>query len=301
MAGTSNVNTPIRNVLISLANGMKPKFVHTLRPCLLLVTIAGGCSQFSPPPEHSHEDLDATVWMRTSAEYFGAARQAFAIATAQLETAVADPNWTALPEQQAAWNNDPQMSRPQQAAVIIDLDETVLDNSLYQVELIDNSTEFGRDTWNQWVDRTDAGLVPGARDFINTARERGVHIFFVTNRSHENEPATRRALEELEILTDDAPDDILSKGERDSWTSDKTTRRLFVAKRYRVLLLIGDDLNDFVWAGYQPSADVRRNLAWTHANMWGHRWFIIPNANYGGWERACMDLTTHCLAEKKYN
>ena len=96
----------------------------------------------------------------------------------------------------------------------------------------------------------------------------------------------RRALEELEILTDDAPDDILSKGERDSWTSDKTTRRLFVAKRYRVLLLIGDDLNDFVWAGYQPSADVRRNLAWTHANMWGHRWFIIPNANYGGWERA---------------
>jgi len=273
--------------------------VHiSLATCFL--TLASGCTKHPPAPvAESHEDLDATVWMRTSGEYYAAAQQAYSVARTQLTVALANPNWSALPDQQSEMLLDHRAPRPSETAVIIDLDETVLDNTLYQVDLIERDDEFDPATWSQWVASCASTLVPGANEFIEAAHELGVHVFFITNRVHSDEPPTRRNLEQLGLVDPNALDNILSKGERETWSSNKQSRRAFVARRYRVLLLIGDDLNDFVWAGDSPSASARRQLAETHADMWGRRWFLIPNPNYGGWERAVYKFDDGLPRNKK--
>ena len=93
----------------------------------------------------------------------------------------------------------------------------------------------------------------------------------------------------LGLSQPNAPDRILSKHERDGWSSDKSTRREYVAGRHRILLLVGDDLNDFVSVGFKPTAEDRRALAQEHADLWGTKWILLPNADYGGWERSLYD------------
>jgi acid phosphatase len=51
----------------------------------------------------------------------------------------------------------------------------------------------------------------------------------------------------LGVPVDDAPDAVLTQGEKERWES-KTVCREWVAERYRVLLLIGDNFGDFVEA-----------------------------------------------------
>ena len=80
--------------------------------------------------------------------------------------------------------------------------------------------------------------------------------------------------------------------------ADKTSRRDHIAKRHRVLLLIGDSLNDFVSAGNKPSPARRREVAAENASMWGEKWILIPNANYCGWERALYEFE-HSLSRKE--
>ena len=238
-----------------------------------------------------HEDLDATAWMQTSAEYAALCRQTYAAASHVLIKAKADPSWSALVDQQAKLTSgvdDGEQAKP--CAVIMDLDETVLDNSAFQARSIIDNQEFTSDRWSQWVEEAQAGLVPGSAEFIRLAKANDIEVIFVTNRQLSDEPATRRNLESLGVLEENDQDTILSKGERDSWTSDKTNRRQFVATRYRVLLLVGDDLNDFAWAGFKPTAAARRIVSEKYVSNWGARWFLLPNANYGGWERSLYDF-----------
>ena len=242
-----------------------------------------GCQPASPTVE-PHEDLDAALWVSTSAEYRAITEAAYRVASEKLTLAIADPTWSALPGQQDALQNSSD-SDPLPLAVII-VDETVLNNIPFQTRMIESAKVYRPQDWHDWVDEAAATLVPGARDFIADCMEKGVTIFFVTNRRAEVERGTRRNLEALEIVAPGASDTILSKYERDEWTSDKTTRRQFVSSRYRVLLLIGDDLNDFIWVDVSPTAEARCEAAESHRQWWGHKWFMIPNPNYGGWERA---------------
>ena len=112
-------------------------------------------------------------------------------------------------------------------------------------------------------------------------------VFYVTNRDARLEEATRANLEKLGFPVADEPDVLLMRGERPPWGSDKTSRRAHIARSFRVLLLVGDDLNDFV-AAEPASVAERRALVERHREKWGTRWIVLPNPMYGSWERALV-------------
>ena len=92
------------------------------------------------------------------------------------------------------------------------------------------------------------------------------------------------------MIPADAPDTILSKYEKEGWGSNKEPRREHVACTHRILMIIGDDLNDFVVAGKTVDLATRHQLTDTNVGMWGEKWFVIPNPNYGSWERSIYDF-----------
>lgn len=224
-----------------------------------------------------HHGLDATLWAQSSAEYQAAALQTFRLASLRLEQALSDPQWTAALEQ------DVSKMDGLPPAIIVDVDETILDNSPFQARLITEGLTYGSATWDPWVEKAEAKALQGAKDFLHHADSLGVVIFYVTNRGADQEPATRRNLGKEKMPMDGSQDVVLMSGEN-GWTSDKTTRRQAIAESHRILLLLGDDLNDFVSGAKASTPGPRRRLAEDHQAMWGTKWFLFANPSYGSWE-----------------
>ncbi len=241
-----------------------------------------GAAPATPPAgSMGQEGLNATAWVQSSTEARIAARQAYFGAIRQLEIALANPHWSAAVEQGAPFEK-------LAPAVILDLDETVLDNSPYQARLVRSDAPYSGQSWARWVAQADARAIPGAQKFLNFANRKGVGIFFVSNRGQAEEAATRENLRRLGVPVQKNGDHVLMSGERPDWTSDKTSRRRFVAKNHRVLLLIGDDMNDFVPA--KPlTLRQRSDLMEKYASYWGERWILLSNPLYGSWEGALFD------------
>ncbi len=223
-----------------------------------------------------HELINAVAWMQQAAEYEAVATQAYNVAARLLPVAMEDSSWTAMPGQQNVGALPP--------AVIVDVDETILDNSPFQARLVATDGAFERTLWNDWVEERAAKAVPGAVPFLKSAAAAGATVFYVTNRSHELDEATTQNLRDTGFPLPEERDVVLTRGERPEWTRDKSLRREYVAKDFRVLFLIGDDLNDFV-AADDATADARTDLVQRYTSYWGERWVILPNPSYGSWER----------------
>jgi acid phosphatase len=262
---------------------------------LVLCGLAGCAapSRMSPsasaPPVVGRETVNATLWMQRAAEYRIAAEQVYGLATERLTTAIAAPG-TAVVEQRGA---DPAMLARLPTAIIVDLDETVLDNSFYQARRALAGGEFDESSWDAWVSEGAAPAVPGAVEFLRAASRAGHKVFYVTNRSCPrgtapgagcpSREATLRNLVALGLPDAGAPDALLQRGDRPEWSgSSKVSRRAWVAERYRIVALAGDDLHDFV--DRAEYAQRREELA----PLFGTRWFLLPNAMYGSWERALV-------------
>lgn len=114
--------------------------------------------------------------MQTAAEYRASAKQAYRLAELQLDVALRDPAWTAATEQTGDVSSLP-------PAVILDLDETVLDNSAFQARGVRDTSTYSEAAWNRWAEERKAGAIPGAIEFLTHAKSRGVAPFYVTNRS----------------------------------------------------------------------------------------------------------------------
>ena len=223
----------------------------------------------------AHELLNGVLWVQTAGEFWAQTSTTYNGAQVALEQAMSQKSWTAALEQAAGYENLP-------PAVILDVDETVLDNSPAQAQMVLERTTFQQEMWAAWVDKMAAAAIPGAQPFLALAEKRGVKVFFITNRAAAEQGATLKNLAALGIAASD--DTVLCPGENE-WTSDKTARRAMVAKSYRVLLLVGDDMNDFVSTATLTPAE-RVALAKTHADRWGKSWIMLPNPQYGSWERA---------------
>lgn len=224
--------------------------------------------------------LSATLWTRTSGEYAAAALQAYAVAAEKLPEALADPEWTAYPAQTGDYRELP-------PAIIVDVDETVLDNTPFHAMLDEKGLEFDEALWADWVEQRESEAVPGAVGFLRSAAERNVAVFYVTNRDHSLEPATRDNLKAVDLPLDEESDVVLTRNERPGWGRDKESRRAAVAETHRVIMLVGDALGDFASAqGF--SSEQRRQLAFQYRGFWGRKWFVLPNPIYGGWERGVL-------------
>ena len=218
--------------------------------------------------------------MQRSVEYRAATTGIFALARIRLDQALADPSWTAIIPKELS---TPYQSLP--PAVIVDVDETILDNSGYQAWNAIKDTSFDPKTWTMFVNSVTSLAIPGAVEFCQYASSKGVKVFYVSNRTAEEEPATRKNLEKFGFPIDIAMDTVLSAREKPDWTSAKGTRRAFIAKEYRVLLNLGDNFSDFT-DDYRGNEAQRLAVLQQYKDHWGRDWIMLPNPTYGSFESA---------------
>ena len=243
----------------------------------LIVGATAALAQSPAPPPH--DLLNATLWMQRSVEYRANSLALFALAKIRLEQALADENWTAAPaEQTGAYQKLP-------PALIIDLDETVLDNSRFQAWMLLNDKTFAPPIWTKFVNAQVTEAITGAADFLKFAEQKGVKLFYISNRTAEEEEGTRRNVERLGFPMGGNVDTFLMARKQPDWGSAKGTRRAYVAKDYRVLLNLGDNFGDFVDA-YRGSEAERLKVFEENRERWGREWIMFANPAYGSFESA---------------
>lgn len=247
----------------------------------LAAATAGCATSPAPAPETAvpqSDLLNAALWMQGAVEYKAAALGVYALARIRLDEALADRKWTAAPDRQGVgYEKLP-------PAVIVDADETVLDNSAYQAMLARDYAEFSGPTWGAFVDSETARAVPGALEFARYAASKGVTIFYITNRDAVGEEATRANLKALGFPVSDDKDTIFTQGEREEWKpSAKGVRVAEAAKGHRILLMIGDNLGDFT-DDYKGTPAERLSVYERNRAHWGKDWLVVPNPAYGSWE-----------------
>jgi acid phosphatase len=246
---------------------------------ILILVVTLGASPARAQDPSPHDLLNAVLWMQRSVEYKAAALTAFALARVRLEQALADPTWTAAPkEQTGAYQSLP-------PAILLDVDETILDNSGYQAWMVLKDTTFDPKTWNAYVNTVTSLPIPGAVEFARYAEARGVKVFYVSNRTAEEEEPTRKNLEKYGFPMGGTVDTMLMVRKQPDWGSAKGTRRAHVAKNYRVLLNIGDNFADFV-DEFRGNEAERMQVLEQHKDRWGREWIMIANPAYGSFESA---------------
>jgi len=234
----------------------------------------------------AHDNLNAVLWMQASAEYAAVTQTIYRAAADHLGTALAEKNWDALvPDERgnAATGLPP--------AVVMDVDETVLDNSPYQARLIRNNAEYDEVTWAQWVAEKKAKPLPGVVDFTKAAAAKGVTILYLSNRAEHLKDATLANLRSAGLpVKDDSV--FLGLGtfvagcEQNG--SEKSCRRKLAGQKYRVLMQFGDQLGDFVEV-IANTREGRAGLMTEYGDWFGERWWMLPNPSYGSWEPALFN------------
>lgn len=259
--------------------------------CALLAACASAPVP-EPAPEAgaspaSHENLYATLYLQTAAEHKALSVMTYRSAQNMLDAALSDGNWTAALEQSGNYASLP-------AGVVFDVDETVLDNSPYQATLISEGLSYRSEHWDRWVAEARAPAVAGAVEFSRAAQARGVTLLYVTNRrciarQTGGDPCPQRAETIANLVRagfpEPEPGNVYLRSAEFGFERDKGSRRAAFARRFRILMLFGDDLGDFMSGvkGEGVGRASRDALVEAHADRWGRSWFVLPNPSYGSW------------------
>jgi 5'-nucleotidase (lipoprotein e(P4) family) len=232
------------------------------------------------------DNLNAVLWMQRSAEYRAATETVYRSAIDRLDAALKDPNWDALaPEERA----NPAQGLP--PAIMMDVDETVLDNSPYQARLIRDGLEYDEFTWDSWVREEKAQPVPGVVEFARAAQAKGITVLYISNRA---EHLIAPTLANLRALGLPVKDDSVFLGlgtfvaDCEQEGSEKLCRRQLAGRSYRVLMQFGDQLGDFAQI-LANTPEARAELQERHRGWFGQRWWMLPNPTYGSWEPAVFN------------
>ena len=228
----------------------------------------------------STQGADAVLWQNTSAEAYWMYRQGYAYATEKLETML-----TTIEEEKQMVDSTEWDRRP--LAVIVDIDETVLDNSPYQITAVKNGKTFDPADWKAWTDKASAKASPGARDFLLAARDGGCEVFYITNRDQSERASTLKNLQEVGFPNADDIHLLLMDG-----TSDKTARRAQVRSTHHVLLFVGDQLRDFDERFKDRSVYNGKNVVDAMADSLSQHFILLPNPMYGTYRDAIQGKGT---------
>jgi 5'-nucleotidase (lipoprotein e(P4) family) len=274
---------------------------------LTLILLLGACATQAPRPDAAatapptaatvipaaepsvpapNDNLNAVAWQQTSVEAMLISEQAYRNASDRLDAALRDKNWDALPKDEriTAIGKLP-------PAVVLDVDETVLDNSPYQARLIRDGKGYNEATWADWVREEAARAIPGALAFAKAAAAKGIRVIYLSNRAQDLNDATLDNLRKLGFPVADK-EVFLGLGtfvdgcEQNG--TEKTCRRQLVGRKYRVLMQFGDQLGDFVGI-VANTTEGRSSAAQPYLGWIGERWFVLPNPTYGSWEPALFN------------
>ncbi len=203
------------------------------------------------------------LWQQMSAEYRALCYQAFNLATLRLDQAL------------------PTATKARPLAIITDLDETILDNSYLAAYRILNDKEIPYGIWKGWLDAPDLPTVPGGVDFLQYAASKGVTIFYISNRNIKGMSVTLSTLQKLNLPNADTEHILLTTDD-----PSKESRRQTVYGSYKVVLLLGDNLNDFLQVFEDKNIADRFAETDSVRNDWGKKFIVLPNSAYGEWENA---------------
>lgn len=246
---------------------MTPAATHgamLMRTAALFLIATAACAPAHPPaapaPEQDFRVLGREVhWVRTSAEYRALSEQVYTSAAERLEALAAG-------REPGTW------------AVIMDADETILDNSEFQRRLIEAGEEFEESAWDAWVLEEAAEAVPGSVEFTHLVHRLGGRVAVVTNRHEGICPPTRRNLEALGARADVVlcETDTSQKEPRFRMVREGTTPASLPP--LDVVLWIGDNIRDFPDLDQDLRAAPREAL-----EAFGRTYFLLPNPQYGSW------------------
>jgi len=243
----------------------------------------------APVPGPSADDnLNAVAWSQNASEHDFIYLQTFRDAREKLLKAKNDPNWDALPKDDRAAHPSLKGRKP---AVVLDIDETVLDNSPYQARLIRSGGEFNEAEWAAWCNEAIARPLPGALEFTKFAADHGIAVIYISNRAKDLDDATLANLRSAGFPVA-SKQSFLGLGTFvegcEQVGSEKGCRRQLVARDYRVLMQFGDQIGDFANVPGN-TADGRAKAMAPYTAWIGERWFVLPNPTYGAWESALFD------------
>jgi 5'-nucleotidase (lipoprotein e(P4) family) len=208
----------------------------------------------------------AVLWQQTAAEYQALCYQAFNLAKMQIDLMLAN------------------QVDPSTSAIVVDIDETMLDNSPYQAELILKGEQYNSDSWNDWCRLLQAEAVPGALDFMNYANEKGFQLFYISNRKEVVLTETIENLISVGFPMADKEHVFVRTDE-----SSKLNRRAMVEESCKIVLLIGDNLADFSENYEGLTIEERSSQVDNEKSMFGVNYIVLPNPMYGDWEGTIYD------------
>ncbi|MCX6269794.1 MAG: 5'-nucleotidase, lipoprotein e(P4) family [Bacteroidetes bacterium] len=221
------------------------------------------------------QELLPVLYQQRSGEYRGLCYQSFQLAKLLVLSDLKDPSVNS------------------QRAVIVDIDETVLDNSPFEAGCLQGKTSFPQG-WNEWVSLAKAEPLPGAVEFLKALQQYRVEVFYVTNRTEDQKDATRRNLQQMGFPVKDE-DHLLMKTD----LSSKEPRRDQIAEHYHITLLMGDNLNDFSRVFENRSPDGRIKATDSLRAQFGKRFILLPNVMYGDWESAIINYDSKLSDKEK--
>ena len=205
----------------------------------------------------SRENTMSTLWYQKAAETKALYLQGYNVATDRLKELLKT-----------------QTDKPY--SIVLDLDETVLDNSPYQAQNVKDGTAFTPENWDVWVKKAAAKAVPGAKDFLQFADQNGVQIYYVSDRTIDQVDDTIKNLEN-EGIPVQSRDHLmfLEKG-----VKSKEGRRQAVQEKTNLVMLLGDNLVDF--AEFSKTSETERNQKLEELQKeFGEKFIIFPNPMYG--------------------
>jgi 5'-nucleotidase (lipoprotein e(P4) family) len=258
---------------------MKSKICTILFLSALLVSCSNAKKTNKDNPQEKL--LVAVAWYQHSAEMSALYYQGFNIARQRLDESIV------LNKQ-----NKP-------LAVIVDIDETMLNNSPFESTLINNTDNL--EGWYKWTSKASAKALPGALEFAKYAESKQVKIFYITNRDDNERQATLKnlantgfpfAVEEHLFTKSDLS---YSSGN----TSSKAGRRARVAENHNIVLLIGDNLNDFSEIFEDRKLNDGKYIVDKNKELFGQKFIILPNPMYGAWEKPLYDYKDNLTEAEK--
>jgi 5'-nucleotidase (lipoprotein e(P4) family) len=260
---------------------MKLKFYSLIIITLLMASCRSTEKAIAPSVNPNDKLVMAVAWFQNSAEMTALFYQGFNIAQQRLDEAVA-ANTSAKP-----------------LAVVVDIDETMLDNSPFETAVI-NSTD-NLSGWYGWTREARAKALPGALEFANYAKSKNVEVFYITNRDDNEHAVTVQNLVN-EKFPYAVADHVLTKSDlsySSGNTSSKVGRRAKVSETHEIILLIGDNLNDFSEVFEDRSNNNGKAAVIENREQFGKKFIVLPNPMYGAWEKPLYDYREGLTDEQK--
>lgn len=228
--------------------------------------------------ESSDYLINATLWVQQSAEYTACCYQSFNYAKIALD------------------NNLKAVNSDKPAAVVFDIDETVLDNSYFEANLIETNTSYTKENWKEWSEMQCATPIPGAVDFINYVVSKGVEVVYITNRMDGELDATIENMKRYGF-PEVPKENYFFRTEE----SSKVVRRSLASEKYNLILFLGDNLADFDGMFEDRSVNYGKDVVDANKEMFGSSFIMLPNPMYGKWERVLPKDEEKSARENRVN